>query len=663
MDVASLSLPGPAAVASAVIIGLVLIAVLMRSRGKEAKSATAGQAASSAAQTARSTTSAAAPAADTRDRCTLLFGTQTGTAERFAKSLRAQLEGKYGGSTAFEALDIEHYDHAARLAKEKLVVLLMATYGDGDPTDSATDFWTWLSEAAEAGSEPDLLQGVSFAVFGLGNRQYEHFCAMGRKVSKAMKALGASEVTPRGEGDDDRDIDEDFDKWSAQLFAALDSSDLVTAGKGDASAASFVAAYDVEEVADAPASAVDSLPSGGTGLNSHSPFLATVSDVRELHTGGDRSCVHVELDISGCKATYEAGDHVAVFAENSPSVVQAAARALGLPLSHCFRLRLPSPNKHSLPEPPAPGPLTLRCALARYADLLSAPNKAALLALAACARDAREASRLRRLASIEGKDEYHGYVVVAKRSLLEVMQDFPSARPSLGAFFGSITPHLQPRFYSISSAPQQHPRSVHITCAVVREKMPAGRLHEGVASCWLQRARPGDRMPIFLRQSTFKLPRSPAVPVVMVGPGTGLAPFRGFLQQRAALAQSGQQLGAAHLFFGCRNRKHDFLYEEELEAAVAQGAISQLHVAFSREKSRKEYVQHLMEAHAAEVWAILCETAGGYLYVCGDAKNMAKDVHRALHTIAVKATGCSDSKAEALVKQLLDSGRYLKDVW
>lgn len=268
-----------------------------------------------------------------------------------------------------------------------------------------------------------------------------------------------------------------------------------------------------------------------------------------------------------------------------------------------------------------------------------------------------------RPAAPPGKDDYHAYVVAPKRSLLEVMQDFPSARPSLGAFFGGIAPHLQPRFYSISSAPQQHPHAVHITCAVVREKMPTGRLHEGVASCWLQRARPGDRVPMFLRHSTFKLPRSPAVPVVMVGPGTGLAPFRGFLQHRAALAKSGQALGAAHLFFGCRNRKHDFLYEEELEAAVAQGAISQLHVAFSREQSRKEYVQHLMEAHAAEVWGILCESAGGYLYVCGDAKNMAKDVHRTLHTIAAKATGCSSSQAEALVKQLSDSGRYLKDVW
>jgi NADPH-ferrihemoprotein reductase len=222
------------------------------------------------------------PVEDRRQRATILYGTQTGTAERFAKSLRAQLDSRYGVSTSFEVLDIEHYDAPSRLPDEQLVFLLMATYGDGDPTDSATDFWSWLSDAADGGASDGLLQvtppgirclirclhlalqcwckqllascwvdsarvthsssksvlafcprvqAVSFGIFGLGNRQYEHFCAMGRKVSKAMRALGATEVVPKGEGDDDRDIDEDFDKWCAQLFAALDNSKLVTKGK------------------------------------------------------------------------------------------------------------------------------------------------------------------------------------------------------------------------------------------------------------------------------------------------------------------------------------------------------------------------------------------------------------------------------------------------
>ena len=193
-------------------------------------------------------------------------------------------------------------------------------------------------------------------------------------------------------------------------------------------------AYEVVEIRDAPTSAVDQLPRKGSGASHVSPFVARVLAVKELHSGGGRSCVHVEVDVSGSGITYTAGDHVAVLAENSPDVVAAAAAALGLPLSTCFQLRLPTNGaKGGLSEPPCSAPVTLRGALARYADLLSAPNKAALEALAAFARDEGEAARLQQLASIEGRDEYHTYVVAAKRSLLEVLQDFPSARPSLGA--------------------------------------------------------------------------------------------------------------------------------------------------------------------------------------------------------------------------------------
>lgn len=357
-----------------------------------------------------------------------------------------------------------------------------------------------------------------------------------------------------------------------------------------------------------------------------------------------------------------AGDHIAVCAENAPEVVAAAAKALGLPLTACFRVDLPVGNPGGLPEPPA-GPVTVRCILARYADLLSAPGKGALQALAAFASDPSQAATLKQLASIDGRDAYHEYIVAAKRSLLEVLQDFPSAQPSLGAFLGSIAPRLQPRFYSISSSPARHPQSVHITCAVVQEVMPTGRLHNGVASSWLAALTPGTKIPVFLRRSTFKLPADVNTPVVMVGPGTGLAPFRGFIQERLVAAKRAAALGPALLFFGCRSRQHDYIYREELEGAVAGGALSALHVAFSRETSVKDYVQHHMQRQGAEVWALLQPGANGVLYVCGDAKAMAKDVHRTLHDIIIKQTGCSGNEAEARVKALSDSGRYLKDVW
>jgi NADPH-ferrihemoprotein reductase len=629
---------------------------------------------------------AAAPAApaDARDRCTLLFGTQTGTAERFAKSLRSQLDSKYGAHTTFDVVDLESYAPAAALPREKLVLLLLATYGDGEPTDNAADFCAYLTarrealEAAQsAGDAPAAppLRGVSFAVFGLGNRQYEHFCAVGRRVDADLAALGAARVAPAGAGDDDDDLDKDFEDWSAALFAALEASPLLRAGEAAVLTPARVPAYAVELLKDrASRQSADPEVAGGSGAGHASPLLARVLAVRELHgPASDRSCVHVELDVSAAGAgAYRAGDHVGVFPENAPDVVAAAAAALGLDLGAVVRLRAPGAGAaggagaSALPPPPEAGPATVRRLLARHTDLLSAPSKSALVALAAFASDPAEAARLRHLASLEGRDAFHAYVVEPKRSLLCALRDHPSARPGLGAFLASVAPRLQPRFYSISSSPAAHPAVAHVTALVVEEAMPSGRLHRGVASSWLAARRPGDAVPAFLRASAFKLPPSHATPLVMVGPGTGLAPFRGFVQERAAAAAAGAALGPALLFFGCRRAEADYIYREELEAAVAPGgggALTALHVAFSRAGEEKDYVQHRLAAAGAAVWAAVRPEAGGRFYICGDAKAMAADVQRALVAIAAREGGLAPAEAEAYVRRMAEEGRLLKDVW
>lgn len=638
------------------LLGVSLLAALvLNCADKRRKAPSKTPAGARAAGAAGAAAAKAPPGPDTRDRATILFGTQTGTAERFAKSLKSQLESRYGGTTAFDVIDVEHYNTPERLAKEKLVFFLMATYGDGEPTDNAADFYNWLCAAADAADAADPpAAAVSFGVFGLGNRQYEHYCAVGKRIHSAMVELGATSVVRLGTGDDDDDIDEDFDAWAADLFAALETSPLLAAGSGAAATPASVPAYDVEELAGKAVKGLDALPDG-PGTSHTAPHLAEITAVRELHApASDRSCVHVEIDISRSGATYEAGDHVGVFVENSPAVVAAAAQALGVPLDAAFRLGQPRGGAPALDEPPPPGLLTLRAALARYADLLSSPSKAALAALAAFATDEGEAQRLTELASIEGRDAYHSYISAAKRSLLEVMQDHPSAVPTLGAFFASVAPRLQPRYYSIASSPAVHPRSVHVTCAVVRgEALPSGRRHDGVASCWLAAAAPGTRVPVFLRHSAFKLPADPAAPVVMVGPGTGLAPFRGFIQERTAAAAGGAALGPATLFFGCRRADQDYIYREELEAAAAGGALTALHVAFSRATAKKDYVQHHMLKDGGAGLRAALGAKGAAVYVCGDAKRMAKDVHAAL----------CEALGEAAVRRLADEGRYHKDVW
>ena len=308
--------------------------------------------------------------------------------------------------------------------------------------------------------------------------------------------------------------------------------------------------------------------------------------------------------------------------------------------------------------------------------MLSPPRKTALAALASVSTDPAEQTRLNHLASTAGKQEYASFIVDPHRSLLEVMEAFPSSVPPLGLFFGAVSPRLAPRYYSISSSPLANPGIVTATVAVVRGETPTGRLHEGVATTFLARFVPtksgnemkGVRVPVFIRSSTFKLPRNPAAPVVMIGPGTGYAPFRGFLQERAALASAGKALGPAYLFFGCRREDHDFIYREEMEAALNDTKhLSELHVAFSRaDGGNKTYVQHKLMSAAKDIYGIMKGNVGaneGAIYVCGDAKGMARDVHRALHSILMTEGEYAGHEAEEIVKRMTDMGRYHKDVW
>ena len=420
-----------------------------------------------------------------------------------------------------------------------------------------------------------------------------------------------------------------------------------------------------------------------SGLTSgSSPYAASIVLAKELHSkSSERSCVHVEFDISGTGISYQHGDHVGVFAENMLPVVQRAAACLKLPLDHSFTLSMPDDAPAFLTQP-FPTPCTLGTALSRYADLLNPPRKIALAALASVATDAAEKAQLEHLSSSAGKHEYASYITDPSRSLLEVLEAFSSTSPSLGLFFGIVSPRLAPRFYSISSSPLVDPDVITATVAVVRGNTPTGRLHEGVASTYLSRfvsndnARGGgkvkpelrtERVPIFVRPSTFKLPSDPRVPIVMIGPGTGYAPFRGFIQERSALAKSGKLLGPAHLFFGCRDESKDHIYQAEMTDAVASKNLSSLNVAYSRATSdRKLYVQDKLMSAAKVIYDIVKGKVGGNegsIYVCGDAKGMARDVHRALHSILMSEGEYAAHEAEDIVKRLADNGRYHKDVW
>lgn len=329
--------------------------------------------------------------------------------------------------------------------------------------------------------------------------------------------------------------------------------------------------------------------------------------------------MHIEFDIDGSKMRYDAGDHLAVYAHNDSELVEKLGKFTNKDLDTIFTLI--NTDEESSKKHPFPCPCSYRTALTHYLDITMNPRTHVLKELSEYATDPEEKEKLRLMASTspEGKALYQSWIIQDNRTIVHVLEDLPSCKPALDHLC-ELLPRLQPRYYSISSSPKLYPNTVHITAVLVEYTTPTNRVNKGVATTLLAQMTPKEgedapTIPIFIRKSQFRLPTKPQTPIIMVGPGTGYAPFRGFLQDRKFNKDEGKPVGENIVYFGCRKRSEDFIYEEELTGYEKDSFIT-LHSAFSRDQQEKVYVTHLLEKNCDEVWRVIGEN-NGHFYICG----------------------------------------------
>jgi sulfite reductase (NADPH) flavoprotein alpha-component len=541
----------------------------------------------------------------------ILFGSQTGSAEGLAK--RAAKE---AGSRGFapRVLALNDCEQAA-LAQGGKVVVISSTYGDGDPPDNAVNFWFWLNSSAAP-----RLEKLQFAVLGLGDKNYADFCGASKKFDARLEALGARRLLPRGECD--TDYEAPARQWLDSLWKNL------MRGEGAAP--------------DSNGHALPSLNGNGhqpaekAAFSKTNPFSARLlKNVCLNKPGSGKEVWHHEISLEGGGVSYEVGDALGVVPLNCPALVQDL-----LALLRCQGSEVVKVGDAEMP---------LHEALLRHLEITK-PTPDLLDVVARRAPGCELASLLTTDRASDLKKWLWG------RDVIDLLRLLPE--PLSATEFVPALRKLAPRLYSIASSPKAHPEQAHLCVGAVRYQSH-GRDRSGVASTFLaDRLGAEEHLKVFVQPSpSFKPPTNGDTPMIMVGPGTGIAPFRAFLEERQAIGAKGKNW----LFFGDQRRSTDFLYEEQLTGWVKDQHLTRLDLAFSRDQQEKIYVQDRMLENASELWSWL--DAGAHFYVCGEASRMAADVDAALHKVIETRGGKSADEARTYVARLRSERRYQRDVY
>ena len=574
----------------------------------------------------------------------VLYGSNLGTAEELATRV-ADLAEVNGFATRLAPLD----DFAGQLPDSGGVLIFCASY-NGAPPDNATNFVNWLRDELPN----DAFAKVRYAVFGCGNRDWAAtYQSVPRLIDEALAAHGAKRVYPRGEGDARSDLDGQFESW----FAALGQAAVKEFGldQNFSRSAEDTPLYSVEPVAPSAVNAVAAL--GGT-------VRMKVLVNRELQNksgaASERSTRHIEVQLPD-GMTYRVGDHLSVVPRNDAALVDRVARRFGFLPADQIRLAVAEGRRAQLPvgETVSVGQL-----LTDYVELQQVATRKQIQIMSEHTRCPVTKPKL--LAYVgddaQASERYRADILSKRKSVYDLLEEFPACELPFHAYLEMLSV-LAPRYYSISSAPAHDAGRCSATVGVVEGPAASGRgLYRGVCSNYLASRREGETIFATVRETKagFRLPDDPSVPIIMIGPGTGLAPFRGFLQARAAQKAGGATLGPAMLFFGCRHPEQDFIYADELKAFADDG-ITELFVAFSRSDGPKTYVQHLLAAQKARVWELIEQ--GAVIFVCGDGSKMEPDVKAALMQIHRDCTGSDADAAARWIADLGTENRYVLDVW
>lgn len=550
---------------------------------------------------------AAGPADDGASAITtlkVLYAGETGNAAGLAQEI-ARRAGEQGLVASAE--DVAGYKTRG-LKDERTLLFVASTHGEGEPAEPARPFFEFL-----AGRKAPRLEGMRFAVLALGDSTYAQYCEAGRLLDRRLAELGAARLHERV--DCDVDYDADAARWIDAVLAKLAGS----AGPARTAASG---------ASPGPAAAVAPAVHDKTR-----PFSAPVLEHQRLTgRGSTKDTHHLELGLEGSGLDYTPGDALGVVPRNDPALVDELIDTLGWTGDE--------------PVPTRRGEQALREALQSELEIT-----------ALTPRFIEAWARLSGDASLARLDAAGRTALMAGTQLIDLVRSHPA--PGVAA--ADVVPALrtlQPRLYSIASSSALVPGEVHLCVAPVRFSLH-DRPRHGVASVHLaDRLRPGDTLPVYVqRNDHFRLPGDPAVPIVMIGAGTGVAPYRAFLQHREALGAD----GPSWLFFGERRFRTDFLYQTEWQQWLREGTLSRLSVAFSRDRAEKVYVQHRLLEHGAQLWQWIDD--GAHLYVCGDAQHMAHDVHQALLSIVAEHGGHGAERAHAFLNDLQAAGRYQKDIY